>query len=65
MTRLPVDPYWTNAGRWWLVNRNHNIDEYYAWLRVQGVVITDRSEFYSWVDFENETDATMFALRWS
>lgn len=65
MTQLPVEPYWINAGWWWIVNRNENVDEYHAWLREQGVVVTNRNEYFPWIEFENEEDATMFMLRWA
>jgi len=67
MTQLPIEPYWTNAGRWWLENHNSNSEEFRYWLSDQGVInlFKPRSAFYAWLDFDNKQDALMFALRWS
>lgn len=67
MIKLPIEPYWTNAGRWWLENHNSNSEEFRYWLSDQGVInlFKPRSAFYAWLDFEDPKLATMFQLRWA
>jgi len=65
MYKLPVDPYYFNAANWWLQNRNHDNEEFKAWLKEQGCEIQKHDSYYPWLDFEYSFSMTLFRLRWS
>ena len=64
MYKLPVEPYYVNAAKWWLENKNHDNEEFKAWLEEQGTIIKDRNSYYPWLDFESPLLATLFRIKW-
>jgi hypothetical protein len=65
MYKLPVEPYYVNAAKWWLENKNNNNDEFRLWLEDQGVTIKNRDSYYPWLDFEDSFLMTLFRIRWA
>ena len=65
MYKLPVDPYYVNAATWWLENRNHDIEEFNAWMKEQGTEIQKHDSYYPWLDFESPLAATLFRIMWA
>ena len=65
MYKLPVEPYYVNAATWWLENKNHDNEEFKAWLKEQGTEIQKHDSYYPWLDFEYSFSMTLFRLRWS
>ena len=65
MYKLPVEPYYVNAATWWLENKNHDNEEFKAWLKEQGIVIQEHDSYYPWLDFENPLAATLFRIMWA
>lgn len=73
MIRIPIDPYWENAIRYWVFSRNNipitsrqeEIDLWWQWLEEQGVVVHKDKTFNPYLEFTCDKMATAFMLKWA
>lgn len=73
MIRIPLDPYWSNAIQHWIASRSEipmtdrkvEIDLWHEWLESQGVLVYKGVGYQPYLEFECDTMATAFMLRWA
>jgi hypothetical protein len=65
MVYLPLNPYHVNLMEFWKTHRKHTQLGFWVWLNREYGAMLSLSERSDRWQFENEQDATFFAMRWS